>query len=321
MLNSATDTQPSNAASKIHMWESTRTIWNLGLASACNARGLNPDPVQALDQETFDPAYYQNLNPGDTVWLRCRHLRDFQDAVPAMVPITLLVLDGDETFPSESGVDDVERMLESPLIKAVFAQNCTYSGPSAKVHPVPIGIDFHTIAYRGGGWGDPQASPIEQEAQLLNFGACPWQERLSRIFVDFQVSDTTRGGLNRYLQTGEDRASIFRTITSTGLVDHAPRMRRSELWATKSRYLFSVSPHGNGLDCHRTWEDLALGLIPIVKSSPLDSLYDGLPVVIVNDWTEISDRNLRVWAARFRNTSRERIRMSYWLQKIKSVFK
>src|SRR5690606_33447515 len=44
------------------------------------------------------------------------------------------------------------------------------------------------------------------------------------------------------------------------------------------------SPRGAGLDCYRTWEALLLGTIPIVKTSTLDAAYDGLPVLIVDDW-------------------------------------
>ena len=52
---------------------------------------------------------------------------------------------------------------------------------------------------------------------------------------------------------------------------------------------FSVSPRGNGLDCHRTWEALYMGAIPIVKESPMDSLFEELPVLIVKDWQEITE--------------------------------
>ena len=45
-----------------------------------------------------------------------------------------------------------------------------------------------------------------------------------------------------------------------------------------------MSPQGNGLDCHRTWEALILKTIPIVRTSSLDPLYEGLPVVVVHEW-------------------------------------
>ncbi len=55
---------------------------------------------------------------------------------------------------------------------------------------------------------------------------------------------------------------------------------------------FVLSPAGTGLDCYRTWEALLVGCIPIVKSSALDSLYADLPVVIVDDWRQITQEFL-----------------------------
>ncbi len=61
----------------------------------------------------------------------------------------------------------------------------------------------------------------------------------------------------------------------------------------QSEYAFVISPHGNGVDCHRTWEALALGCVPIVRTSPLDALYEGLPVLIVSNWCEVTADFLR----------------------------
>ncbi len=98
-------------------------------------------------------------------------------------------------------------------------------------------------------------------------------------------------------------------------------LRRTELWKKKGGYAFSISPHGNGLDCHRTWEDLALGCIVIVKTSPLDPLYEGLPVVIVDDWNEITKENLYSWLSIYYDAHtnpeyRQRLTNKYWQQKI-----
>ena len=51
---------------------------------------------------------------------------------------------------------------------------------------------------------------------------------------------------------------------------------------------FALSPPGRGLDTHRTWEALMVGTIPIVIRSPLDSMYDKLPVLIVDDWSVLT---------------------------------
>ncbi len=59
-----------------------------------------------------------------------------------------------------------------------------------------------------------------------------------------------------------------------------------------SEHKFCISPPGVGLDAHRTWEALMVGTIPIVLSSPMDTLYDDLPVVIVSSFDVITEESL-----------------------------
>lgn len=55
---------------------------------------------------------------------------------------------------------------------------------------------------------------------------------------------------------------------------------------------FCLSPPGRGIDAHRTWEALMVGTIPICLSSSLDDLYRDLPVLIVNDYSCITEEFL-----------------------------
>ncbi len=71
---------------------------------------------------------------------------------------------------------------------------------------------------------------------------------------------TPDGPMHRQDQFHENRSSIFKRVVATGLVDYAAgKLSRTETWVAKTQYSFSISPWGNGLDTHRTWEDLALG--------------------------------------------------------------
>lgn len=310
------------------LWEQTHYVWDFGLISATD-KGLNKDPRQYFIQEhTFEASAYQNLKTNDVVWLRCRFIPQFYEQIlPALSePIVLVISDGDESFPSDCGMRNIESLLDNPYIKHVFAQNCDHKGPSSKVTHWPIGMDFHTIAYKGtrGGWGE-MGSPCQQEQRLMNIIQTlkPTSQRIKKAFVDFQHADTMRAEHKRYLQFGEDRTTIFNRLLLTGLIDHAGWMRRSLLWAKKGEYAFSISPHGNGLDCHRTWEDMVLGCIVIVKTSPLDPLYEGLPVVIVKDWSEITSENLDKWLVQygdaFTNPAyREKLTNTYWMSKIRA---
>jgi hypothetical protein len=64
------------------------------------------------------------------------------------------------------------------------------------------------------------------------------------------------------------------------------RVTKNISFTNQIKYAFVISPHGNGLDCHRTWEALCLGCIVIVKKSPIDTLYTDLPVLIIDNWSD-----------------------------------
>ena len=46
---------------------------------------------------------------------------------------------------------------------------------------------------------------------------------------------------------------------------------------------YVIAPRGGGEDTHRAWEALYLGVVPIVKHSPIDSVFEGLPVHFVDE--------------------------------------
>lgn len=222
----------------------------------------------------------------------------------------MIVCDGDETFPTDCHIN-------GKLPELIFAQN--YDGTKISgttVVPIPIGVDYHTIE-NFGGWKEPRMSWDEQERQLesIYWNSQPFNQRSHNLFVDFHHSDTMQGGFEREKIHGENRTQIYGKIKKTGLVVSHPFMRRSDLWKVKAQSRFSVCPHGNGLDTHRTWETLILGCMPIVKTSPLDVLYDGLPVIIVKSWDEITRDNLYKWMGQY-HLRRENLTTQHWINKI-----
>ena len=58
-------------------------------------------------------------------------------------------------------------------------------------------------------------------------------------------------------------------------------------------HMFTVSPEGNGVDCHRTWEALYLKSVPIVQRSPEMNHFQDLPILYTDDYTELTPSYLR----------------------------
>jgi len=144
-------------------------------------------------------------------------------------------------------------------------------------------------------------------------------QRLPLAHADFHFNK------HKDMVWGDDRGSVQRLLQDNpSVVFQRQKVRRIELWREKTRYAFVISPHGNGLDCHRTWESLVLGNIPIVKRSSLDPLYEGLPVVIIDDWREVTPQNLERWLATHsdafeRSEVLTRLTNQYWIDRARRV--
>ena len=60
-----------------------------------------------------------------------------------------------------------------------------------------------------------------------------------------------------------------------------------------SKYKFIISPEGNGEDCHRHYEALVSGCIPIIEyHEEIVKKYKGLPVLYTKDYSEITPEYL-----------------------------
>lgn len=83
---------------------------------------------------------------------------------------------------------------------------------------------------------------------------------------------------------------------------------------------FVISPRGNGLDTHRLWEALYLQAIPIVKTSNLDALYEDLPVLIIQDWKEITEEFLlqKYEEMQKKEYNLQKLGVQYWYELISS---
>jgi hypothetical protein len=77
---------------------------------------------------------------------------------------------------------------------------------------------------------------------------------------------------------------------------------------------FVLSPEGNGIDTHRTWEALYMGAIPIVENSVFINSFN-LSVVMVDDVSVITKEYLESIVTNVRYLNQE-TRMSYWKNRI-----
>jgi hypothetical protein len=185
-------------------------------------------------------------------------------------------------------------LLTSPNLLALYAKNPCVTDP--KVFPIPIGPkwQWRTTQF----FGEPKAKLL---ATYQSLGLCPDARmretalKPNLLFLNFSTH-TTNAPL--YSTHRGIRATILAALGKT--FAYVPNKPFDEYMETLGTYAFSVSPPGRGIDAHRTWESLMVGTIPILCTSPLDRLFEGLPVIIVKDgaWDTITPEFLKTERAR-----------------------
>jgi len=296
-------------------YEPTFFIWDIGLAYHCNKFGSHEYPCYYYYPKT-NKSDYQYIQEGDLVWVRFDDLHKFvKDHLPKIKVKFFLLTGGADTSTPSGDWHSVNKLLSSGKIIHWFTHNYDQSdigtASEGKFTGIPIGLDFHTRSRkRYISWTEyksgyvtvyNQQSPHSQEIEFLHFvkNAPEFEKRVALVYADFQLNNSS---FRR--KFGETRHDIYESLKDNSAVLFAKkRVKRNLVWQNYTQYQFVISPHGNGLDCVRTWEALALGCIVIVKKSPLDPLYQGLPVIIVESWDEITDVNLTIWRARLKDIS------------------
>ncbi len=257
------------------MEQFTTFISSRGILKSCGAHNARPVSSESL----IDTGLLQQHHPGGSVYVCTDALSAFaREFLPLIEqPFTLVSGDSDVPVSGEGvGGQTLERILSHPHCQAWYAQNLAFR--HAKLFALPIGLDYHTAWERPGTWAVSPVSPLAQERQLLDILARspPFHERYLAVYCNFQ----------HVLERGDRRECLESMDRSVCFLEpgHVPR---ASSWARQAEFLFVASPSGAGMDCHRTWEALLLGCIPIVRRSPLSELLQGLPALIVDDWSEV----------------------------------
>jgi hypothetical protein len=264
--------------------------------------------------------YLGLLGKGQSIYLNSHLLYPFYTRYwkYIKVPVVLVTGNQDVNFPEGLPSNVLASFLNEPMLLHWFSQNMNLAH-STKTTPIPIGLDYHTLAGHigiGHPWGKGEM-PLKQEQQLLQISAEPisWNERLPIAFCNWHF----------FADLG-DRQEALEKIEVSALFKIPQYQQRLLTWKMQRRFCFVASPEGGGRDCHRTWEALALGCVPIVKSwGEGDSLFEGLPVWIVKDWSEVTQKACEQKKREFENvvvdfSNCPKLSLKYWVDKIRCYY-
>lgn len=265
--------------------------WAKGIALWCDCHGPSSYPAaetEAVQSPDFFREHFSRAS--GIVWVRlstrsrANEPCDLDHFVSAALPhinrpFVLVTTDGDSSVPQDLRGSVTETLLSSPHLLGWRTQN--YSGcEDPRLSPFPIGLDLHSPRPEGG--PDTLFALIKS---LRRSRSDIFSQPLG-ILSDIGLSLASR-----------DRIDAVRLLYGHPHIRSVrSRVSQTEIWKLYASHPFVLSARGFGMDCHRTYEALYLGSIVIMKHSSLDAMFEGLPVVFVDDWAEVLDiGKLREW--------------------------
>ena len=287
-------------------------ICSRGILKSCDIHSSTP--ISSIRQLiNYD---FSTLKHNLSIYVCASAIPHFIQVIAPQIPFGYILVSGDcdETVPNDlfASNQDFEKFINSTNLIHWVSQNCVELTHS-KLTQIPIGLDYHTLSESDHEWGN-KTSPLNQEQILITVAekAKSLNQRECKAYANYQFLMTTK--------FGKDRIDAMNQVPKDLVYYEPTKIKRLNTWVNQSKYAFVISPHGNGLDCHRTWEALALGCIPIVKTSLLDTLFEDLPILIVKEWSDVSqellENTIKEYSTKEFNLKKRTL--NYWIDKINS---
>lgn len=227
--------------------------------------------------------------PGSTIFLRFEgdYVKEFFTKIHPLIPVKYILIthnnDDDTPGPYRTFLDDDK-------IMAWFADN--YDGyKHEKLHPLPMGIANFC-------WGSGNVLTIN----LVMRKKIP-KTRLAHMCISTWTYP-------------KEREMVLNKFSNAPFVYSTGQKPFDDYLRDAASAKFSIAPRGNALDTHRIWECLLIGTIPIVKTSSLDVLYENLPILIIDDWDQVTEEFLNEKYVEMKNKTYDMQKMwiDYWLK-------
>lgn len=184
--------------------------------------------------------------------------------------------DGRVVAGKEPGENDIKAEDCSPHVVRWYAQNVDvkYNFPSY-ICPLPIGLENkYCFPYDKARMLFDRPTRIPSKNFYLNFNLYTNPiERSSCAYTFAGCKDVFEGITIDLKKNGDDYLSYLDSILN---------------------HVITVSPEGNGLDCHRTWEALYLNRCVLVKSNATTRFFARFEphILCIESWTSLSVHQL-----------------------------
>jgi hypothetical protein len=197
------------------------------------------------------------ISDNDFIFLNLDYMSSFIDCLKRYrnVPrFNLIVHNSDQSFDSD------KFFAISLYTYRIYAINATVSNVKLKL--IPLGF----------------VDTVSKPHNLLKAIASQTLDKSIFMYMNFNI------GTNR-----AERQRCFDMLKDCSYVTKESDLPPAVFYKQMRKSKYVISPDGTGFDCHRVYEAILFDAIPIIKKNPLADFYKDLPVVIVEDWSQINE--------------------------------
>lgn len=272
----------------------------LGFSRPSSYPYITGDGFRSIAQHIFDEIsdiHTTEVAQGDIVFVRSDMLHSFFKYIHPQIqfPYILISHNSDQNITT-----NFAKYIDEKIIHW-FAQNALIE--HTKVTPLPIGLQLRMY--------NKKNKVIELLEEFRNIPRETAPTKSARIFYSFSE------------ETNPKRTEALRFLKSNDISSGSEvLLERKHYYSNLHSHMYSASPEGNGIDCHRTWESMLLGSVPIVESNVSTRYWYtiGLPILLIDSWKDIKTMNTDSLIQGYKNLQERfdspALYMRYWIDEI-----
>ncbi|KAJ3108494.1 hypothetical protein HK100_003428 [Physocladia obscura] len=227
------------------------------------------------------------MRDGSVIFVDAWSIVDFINNIAPQINTRYVLIsgDGDGCAPKcELEESRTQEYTSSPFLLHWYVMNCDgIEAGNGKISCLPIGLsqwqdkkEMMQVAYN-------QKVGLKNglEWKLVNLS----QKHQKYVLASFRVESNPQVRQPVYDLFCNNTSNQVASVANCqfGEVDQL-----TFYWKIMAESRFVISPPGLGLDCYRTYESIFMNVIPVVVKSSLDSIYDKLPVLILDRWEDLT---------------------------------
>jgi hypothetical protein len=227
------------------------------------------------------------INSSFSFFVKTDHIPFFiKSVLPLIKHKFILITHNSDLY---SGQENI--IINNPYLLKWFGQNMKPVIESNKLEGIPIGLENRQWI----GWKHDICKMYKNENKINN------------VYFNFSTN------------TNPSARIPFMNYCVNKNFQINDKVEWKEYIKTLSTYKYCFSPEGNGVDCHRIWECIYVGCVPIViKNKVLTDYFENLPILWINSYDDINlDLLEKSYKSVINNKDVEKITLTYWKNRIK----